>query len=72
MDSNHRSPVGDIPFLETPVRAFRSALPRREEIGPAEKERPFRGAVPVAGGDTARAIAILGIPFWAAAEAARN
>jgi hypothetical protein len=30
-------------FFETPVRAFGARPSAREEIGPAEKERPFRG-----------------------------
>src|SRR5712671_6173250 len=29
-------------FFETPVRAFGARPSAREEIGPAEKERPFR------------------------------
>src|ERR1700686_2831799 len=49
-------------FFETPFERSGARPSAREEIGPAERDRPFRGAVPVAG-DTARAIAILGIAF---------
>jgi len=32
-------------FFETPVRASGARISAREEIGPAEKERPFRGGL---------------------------